>query len=125
MKFGKGLLLGCMLMGFLVGVLVDFVVLNDVVKKFCNKSKVCLQQEMVVEDDLLLGMVVMFDNMMGELCKQYMFIVMVGENYEIIELVMVCLNFMVNKSCDELLNGEEIIVVCQCYESVVENYCQY
>ncbi|MDG6097171.1 hypothetical protein EXU34_06915 [Alteromonas sp. ZYF713] len=125
MKPGKGLLVGCMLMGFSAGVLADLAALNDAAKKLCNKSKVCLQQEMAAEDDLPPGMAAMLDNMMGELCKQYMSIATVGENHEIIEPATACLNSMANKSCDELLNGEETTAACQRYESVAENYRQY
>jgi len=125
MKPSKGLLLSCMLMGFSAGALADLAALNDAAKKLCDKSKVCLQQEMAAEDDLPPGMAAMLDNMMGELCKQYMSIATVGENHEIIEPATACLNSMADKSCDELLNGEETTVACQRYESVAENYREY
>ena len=124
MKRSKGVLLGCMLMGFSAAALADLAALNDAAKKLCKKSKVCLQQEMAAEDDLPPGMAAMLDNMMGELCKQYMSIATVGENHEIIEPATACLNSMADKSCDELLNGEETTAACRRYESVAENYRQ-
>ena len=124
MKRSKGLVLGCMLMAFSAGALADLAALNDAAKKLCKKSKVCLQQEMAAEDDLPPGMAAMLNNMMGELCKQYMSIATVGENHEIIEPATACLNSMADKSCDELLNGEETTAACRRYESVAENYRQ-
>ncbi|MEC9262994.1 MAG: hypothetical protein VYD53_16715 [Pseudomonadota bacterium] len=122
MKPGKGLLFGCILMGFSGGALADLAALNDAAKRLCEKSKVCMQQEMAASEELPPGMAAMLDSMMGELCKQYMSIATMGENHEIIEPATACLNSMADKSCDDLLNGEETTTACQRYEHVAENY---
>jgi hypothetical protein len=122
MKRSKGLLSGCLLIGFSAGALADLAALNNAATKLCEKSKVCLQQEMAANEDLPPGMAAMLDSMMGELCKQYMSIATVGEHHEIIEPATACLNSMADKSCDDLLNGEETTAACQRYERVAETY---
>lgn len=92
----KEIILVLVLIGYLLCVFVDIVVLNDVVMKLCDKSKICIGKEMSVNDEFLFEMKVMMLNMIDEICGQYMSIVNLGDEYEFIEFVIDCFNLMVN-----------------------------
>lgn len=122
MRVNKGLWLATVLLGASFAATADVAALNDAANKLCEKSKMCLQQEMAASEDLPPGMAAMVSGMIEELCNQYISIASVGEHHEIIEPATACLNSMASKSCDDLMNSDEETPACQRYEKIAEKY---
>lgn len=122
MKYINGILLVGGLSALSFHAVADIAALNTAASKLCDKSKMCLKQEMAAGEELPPGMETMINNMLDEMCKQYISIADLGQQHEVIEPATACLNSMAEKSCDDLLNADAQTPACQRLENVAEKY---
>ena len=118
----KEITLALALTGYSICVFADSAALNNAVTKLCDKSKMCVGQEMSANDEFPPEMKAMMLNMVEEICGQYMSIADLGDEHELIEPATECLNSMANQSCDALLNSDEETAACKRYSELAENY---
>ncbi|MCZ4240099.1 hypothetical protein ACE414_05370 [Alteromonas macleodii] len=118
----KEIILALVLTGYSICVLADSEALNNAATKLCDKSKMCIGQEMSANDEFSPKMKAMLSNMVEEICGQYMSIADLGDEHELIEPATECLNSMANQGCDALLNSDEETTACKRYSELAENY---
>lgn len=116
---GVGIIL---LMLWASGAQADVEALNAAAQKMCDKTKMCLKQEMSDSQDIPPGMENMMSAMVDEMCRQFTLVADVHEYHELVEPATACLNSMEQRSCDDLINSEDDTQACKAYQSIADSY---
>ena len=100
----------------------DVEALNAAAQKLCDKTKMCLKQEMSGSEDIPPGMESMMAAMVDEMCRQFIVVADVHEYHDLVEPATDCLNSMEQRSCDELLNADDDTKACKAYQAIADRY---
>ncbi|MFS1704698.1 hypothetical protein FJ444_04285 [Aestuariibacter sp. GS-14] len=96
--------------------------LNQAATQLCSKVKVCIQQEVAGNGDIPASMKVMVDNMVSQMCQQFVSIAEFNEYHELVEPATACLESMAVQNCATLMESEQETPACAEYQKIADKY---
>lgn len=121
MRVNPGLVI-LLFMAWTNGAQADAEALNTAAQNLCNKTKVCLLQDMEETEDISPEIEEMMDVVVNEMCRQFKKIAEVHDYHDLIEPATACFESMSARSCDDLLNSDDDTQACKAYQSLADSY---